>query len=659
LEVSCILKKNNVKMRQILWVFLWVHWSITISFAQNNPPLLTVCNSTCTGNLGENSFSDGDFGAGQVNILPTNPGLAPGYQYNFNPPPDDGFYTITNNTTNWGSFAATAWINIPDNGPESNGYMMVVNASYQPGLFYRKTVSVCENTLYEFSIDVINVVGKNVPGTQIMPNIAFLIDGNVVCETGNIPRDESWRTVRFSFTTVPGQTNVELSLRNNAPGGIGNDLAIDNISFRACGPEIELPAIQFYCAGKSLVLGANLQNSPYSNTVYQWQFAPNSALNWSNLPNANTPSVEIPIPSDSSFFRLVVASSVSNLALPYCSAISSASQPMLENLSDFAITGTDTIVCNGAPGVLFGGTFAQYAWSTGEITSQITAAMPGLYSVTITSAQGCTATDDLDVYEVILEAEATWKDPVCAGDATGRVNAFAIQGGVGPIWFAVDGGMAQTQPDFYQLAAGKHTLVVADSLQCKFIIPFELQDPTPFELSLGPDQQLMEGDSLLLISTFNYTPVQYTWLPAGGLNCKNCPTPLATPFRTTTYTLQVLDQLGCNATDSIYIEVLPNFDIYAPNVFKPDVSENRDNNYFTIFPSKSVVRIQQLKVYNRWGAEIFSRNDLVPGDRALQWDGTDHGERMADAGVYIWKATLVFFDGQVKTYTGDVTLLRQ
>jgi hypothetical protein len=134
---------------------------------------------------------------------------------------------------------------------------------------------------------------------------------------------------------------------------------------------------------------------------------------------------------------------------------------------------------------------------------------------------------------------------------------------------------------------------------------------------------------------------------------------LATPFRTTTYTLQVLDQLGCNATDSIYIEVLPNFDIYAPNVFKPDVSENRDNNYFTIFPSKSVVRIQQLKVYNRWGAEIFSRNDLVPGDRALQWDGTDHGERMADAGVYIWKATLVFFDGQVKTYTGDVTLLRQ
>jgi hypothetical protein len=29
---------------------------------------------------------------------------------------------------------------------------------------------------------------------------------------------------------------VSLSLRNNAPGGIGNDLALDNITFRPCGP---------------------------------------------------------------------------------------------------------------------------------------------------------------------------------------------------------------------------------------------------------------------------------------------------------------------------------------------------------------------------------------------------------------------------------------
>jgi hypothetical protein len=105
--------------------------------------------------------------------------------------------------------------------------------------------------------------------------------------------------------------------------------------------------------------------------------------------------------------------------------------------------------------------------------------------------------------------------------------------------------------------------------------------------------------------------------------------------------------------------VLPKLDIYAPNVFNPDISNNGDNNYFTIFPSKSAVRIQYLRVFNRWGAEIFNRKDLIPGDRALLWDGSDHGERAAEAGVYLWVAKIEFFDGEIKTYQGDVTLLRQ
>jgi len=46
-----------------------------------------------------------------------------------------------------------------------------------------------------------------------------------------------WNTYGFTFTTGPGVTEVSLSLVNNAPGGIGNDLILDNISFQACGPE--------------------------------------------------------------------------------------------------------------------------------------------------------------------------------------------------------------------------------------------------------------------------------------------------------------------------------------------------------------------------------------------------------------------------------------
>ncbi|MBP9872806.1 MAG: hypothetical protein KBC60_02155, partial [Haliscomenobacter sp.] len=56
----------------------------------------------CTGNLGSNIFLRGNFGSGPSNVLLPDPKLAPGYIYQPSPPPNDGYYTITNNTSNWG-----------------------------------------------------------------------------------------------------------------------------------------------------------------------------------------------------------------------------------------------------------------------------------------------------------------------------------------------------------------------------------------------------------------------------------------------------------------------------------------------------------------------------------------------------------------------------
>ena len=68
---------------------------------------------------------------------------------------------------------------------------------------------------------------------SIKPNLSFMIDNVAFCETGDILIDELWHTVRFSFTSAAGLTSLLLGMRNNAPGGYGNYLAIDNISFRA------------------------------------------------------------------------------------------------------------------------------------------------------------------------------------------------------------------------------------------------------------------------------------------------------------------------------------------------------------------------------------------------------------------------------------------
>ena len=129
----------------------------------------------CDGTLGENIFTDGDFGSGAANVLPNDVnGYAPSYSYQASPPPNDGFYTITNNTSTWGSFAASAWVNIADNSSDPEGYMMVINASYDPGVFYENTIdNLCENTLYQFSADVINLLNGS---GGIAPNLDFLIN---------------------------------------------------------------------------------------------------------------------------------------------------------------------------------------------------------------------------------------------------------------------------------------------------------------------------------------------------------------------------------------------------------------------------------------------------------------------------------------------------
>ena len=116
-------RKSNFLLNYVLMLLMVV---FTVNWAQSQ---------ICDGNLGENIFTSGDFGAGIPNLVALNPNIAPGYQYTTNVPPPDGLYTITNNTGAWPALYST-WLMIQDNSPDPNGYMMVVNASFNTGIFY-------------------------------------------------------------------------------------------------------------------------------------------------------------------------------------------------------------------------------------------------------------------------------------------------------------------------------------------------------------------------------------------------------------------------------------------------------------------------------------------------------------------------------------------
>ena len=201
---------------------------------------------------------------------------------------------MTNNTGAWGGLYS-AWLAIGDQSNDPNGYFMVINADFSPGVIYEQTIEgLCENTLYAFSADVINLVRTGIVN-HVEPNVSFLLNDVEQYTSGNIGQTERWNTYGFTFTTDPGVTTMTLSLRNNAPGGIGNDLAIDNVTFRPCGPIAEiLPKdIANICEdGDPIAINATINGNQFGEGAFQWQQSFDEGLNWENMDMANQNTIE-------------------------------------------------------------------------------------------------------------------------------------------------------------------------------------------------------------------------------------------------------------------------------------------------------------------------------------------------------------------------------
>ena len=126
----------------------------------------------CSGNSGTPIFSE-DFGSGTGDVpLPSG-----STTYTFaNGRPNDGFYTVSDFTPHFN------WYNIDDRTPgDTDGRMLIVNASFTPGEFFRIPISgLCENTSYEFSSWLINLMRDNTPecGVGIPINVTFEIWDN-------------------------------------------------------------------------------------------------------------------------------------------------------------------------------------------------------------------------------------------------------------------------------------------------------------------------------------------------------------------------------------------------------------------------------------------------------------------------------------------------
>jgi len=146
------------------------------------------------------------------------------------------------------------------------------------------------------------------------------------------------------------------------------------------------------------------------------------------------------------------------------------------------------------------------------------------------------------------------------------------------------------------------------------------------------------------------------WSPSATLSCDSCPEPIASPTQDTEYTISIADENGCIRTDQVWVRVKFEKGFTAPNIINPESTSG--NGKFTIYPVfASIASIKSLRIYDRWGNNVFDVKDIPAGDYSLGWDGT-FGGRELNPGVFIWVAEIQYLDLSSEIATGDVTIIK-
>ncbi len=371
----------------------------------------------CDNQLGENIFPEGDFGSGLSQLGPELPPGTTTYIFQDTTWPNDGFYSLINL---WdtdiceGFFPFPCWsIPITDNSDDPEGYALAINATEgETGIFFKNTVSgLCENTTYQFSVDIKNLnhplfapFTSTATDTVILPNIDFIlgpVDAPLellqvapeAYNTGDIINNGQWDTYGFTFTTEPGVTEVSFAIRNNAPGGGGNDLLLDNISFRMCA-SAEVDFQSPICAGSTTTLEA-IPDGQFSSPAIRWQVSADG-ITWSNVAGVNGTSIDVSLSSSAVQYRYLLAGSIANLEDPSCRVASEVAQ--LEVFDSAPIVINESI-CDGE----------IFEFGSERLSRS------GTYSETFQAIGGCDSIVTLELTVTPL-ARFAIQETICEGD---------------------------------------------------------------------------------------------------------------------------------------------------------------------------------------------------------------------------------------------------
>lgn len=245
----------------------------------------------------------------------------------------------------------------------------------------------------------------------------------------------------------------------------------------------------------------------------------------------------------------------------------------------------------------------------------------GFYSVNITDANMCTATETVEIREQgkfginILKSSsiAGGFNINCAGDNSGSVEIQPVNqaGQVRYLWS--DGAGTAGREN---LAAGDYRVFAEDANGCMIDSLFTMTGPDPIKISFDvtPPWCPDKPDGMIVLDVTGGVPgTDYTYHWSDGSAGTEILNIVEGKFVVT-----VTDINGCAVKDSVLVKPLNKTCLIIPNAFSPNgdlVNDKWNIGLIELYPEAEV------RIFNRWGGTVWKSERGYPHP----WDGRSNG----------------------------------
>jgi len=314
------------------------------------------------------------------------------------------------------------------------------------------------------------------------------------------------------------------------------------------------------------------------------------------------------------------------------------------------ITASNTQICEGDTVTLTASTNASYLWNTGDTTQTIIQNITAnaSYSVTVNN-NGCENSNSISINVSQMPTSALSSKQICEGDTT---NLF-VSNNTSYTYFWTDSLnnidlSTPNNPTVYPNSTSMYYVTVINGA-CSITDSANVEVHNKPQVSiLQNDTTITENTSINLNSSVD-TATTILWTPDNYLSSNNIANPVATPLENVTYYINVSNEFGCLATDSVKIFVIKDDTEHPLIVYNTFTPNNDGTNDFFYIENIEYFADNYLVIYNRDGHIVYETDNYQNN-----WEGKYYGNDLPAATYYY----VLKLNVNGKIYKGDVTIIR-